>query len=94
MATLNWPSKDPDEIIDYEISWTDRMSDTDEVTSFSFASTGGVTIDQSSVSADKRSTVAWISGGTEGEICIITGTANTLEGRKLQQSVRLKVKSR
>lgn len=89
---LNWPPKDPDENLDYDIDWTDRLV-LDQIQSSSWAvAEGSVVI--GTITNSTTIAKVWLSGGTDGDICLLTNTIVTVNGRTMQQSVRLRVKSR
>lgn len=91
---LSWPYKDPDEVLDYQVDWSDRLDTGDTISSSSFTvSEGtGLTID-SSTYTDDTATV-WLSAGTEGENYVINNRIVTANGRTFDQSVKIRVKTR
>ena len=92
MTTKYWPFKDPDEVLDYEIDWTNRL-ELDVIATSTFSITSGhVTVDSSSTT-DVTTTV-WLSGGTLGEVCEILNRIVTVGGRTMDQSVKLKIKAK
>lgn len=96
---LTWPSKDPDEVLDYQLDWADQERgprlETGEtlLTSTYTVPEGDVVIDSSSFVASGLTTV-WLSGGTAGTPCIILNRVTTSEGRTYDQSVRLRIRTR
>lgn len=90
--SLSWPSKDPGELLDYQIDWS-ALLDGDTIDSSSFAVlSGSVVIDSSSI--DNVTTTVWLSGGTLNETCTVENTIETAVGRIFQQSVRLRIRER
>lgn len=92
MALLYIAPKDPDEVLDYQVDWSARLgTDTISTSTFSLVSASGLTIDSES-NTDTVSTV-WLSAGTIGTaeiLCRIT----TAGGRTMDQTVKLKIKSK
>lgn len=88
---LTWPFKDPDEVLDYQINWADRL-DGDTIASSSWILPDGITKDSDS-NADTTTTV-WLSGGVLGSSLLITNRIQTAGGRTMDQSVKLKIKSK
>lgn len=88
---LEWPFKDPDEILDYQIDWTARL-DTDTISTSTWIVPTGIN-KNSDGKADKATTI-WISGGTAGAAYEFTNRIVTTGGRTMDQSVKLKVKER
>jgi hypothetical protein len=89
---LTWPNKDPDEILDYILDWTDRLGDDSISTSAWPDPPDGITIDSDSF--DLTSTLIWLSGGVADEQYLFTNRIETAGGRTMDQSVKLKVKTR
>lgn len=92
MSALSWPSKDPDEKLDYIIDWSNRLPESDAIAQSAWDVPSGLTKHQDDFGP--AATTVWLSGGTDGETYTITNTVTSTEGRILQESVRLKVRSR
>lgn len=111
---LTWPFKDPDEVLDYDLDWTRRLYDADELAAAQAQEDAGqpVTIVPADIIATstftlptgtlvaastENSTTAtkvWLTGGDEGESYVITNEITTAGGRTMDQSVKIKVKSK
>jgi hypothetical protein len=94
---LTWPTKDPDEVLDYKLNWADAEDpalETGEtiLTSTFVVVSGDVVIDSSSFVASGLTTV-WLSGGTEGTSCVIRNRVTTSGGRTYDASRRLRIRS-
>lgn len=90
--SLSWPSKDPGEVLDYQIDWS-ALLDGDTIDSSTFdVLSGSVVVDSSSI--DNVTTTVWLSGGTLNETCTVENTIETVIGRTFQQSVRLRIRER
>ena len=101
---LKWPDKDPEEILDYPLDWTDWLGtvppaviDTVSVTQDGTSDPGGlsdVTVDSQSVATPN--VVAWLSGGTAGEKYTfkVTVTDDQVPERTAVRRVTLKVKNK
>ncbi len=84
-------SKDPNEVVDYDITWADQMTDLDDtISSSTWTVPAGITKDSSSFT-DTRTKV-WLSSGTTGETYTLLNRVVTAGGRTLDQSVKLKMK--
>lgn len=87
-----WPAKDPDEVLDYTLDWTDRLEDDETIDTSTFElASGGVNIDSSSEL--EGITTVWLSGGAADEVCLITNRVITSAGRTYEQSVKLRIRS-
>lgn len=86
--TLKWPNKDPDEVLDYQIDWSDRLG-ADTIATTTWVVPSGITKD--SDTNDDTTTTIWLSGGTTGETYSLTNRITTAGGRTMDQSVRLKI---
>lgn len=90
---LTWPPKDPNEVLDYDIDWTDRLEDGETISSSTFTvSSGDVEIDSDTDAAGV--TTVWLSGGTDNTTCVILNRITTSEGRTYDQSVKLRIRSK
>lgn len=84
-------SKDPDEVVDYDLSWADLMTDdTDTIASSTWTVPAGITKDSSSNTTTV--TKVWLSGGTANVTYTLLNRVVTAGGRTLDQSVKLKMK--
>lgn len=92
MSTKTWPNKDPNEVLDYGIDWSQRLSPTEVIISSAWTVPGGLVSSTESFGAN--STTIWLSGGTEGATYTLVNRVGTDEGRVYDQSVKIKVKSR
>jgi hypothetical protein len=91
MPPLDWPFKDPDEVLDYEIDWSDRL-DGDTISSSDWEIEAGIT--EGSTSNTTTVTKIWLSGGTIGEKYVLTNRIVTAGGRTMDQSTRIAVKAK
>lgn len=89
---LTWPNKDPDEVLDYTLDWSDRLGIDTIATSTWPDPPEDIVIDSDSF--DMTSTLLWLSGGTVDTQYIFTNRIVTAGGRTMDQSVRLKCKTR
>jgi hypothetical protein len=86
-----WPPKDPDEILDYQIDWSDRLFSDAIVSSVWTVPPGLVGGAQSIAGA---STVLWLSGGSLGQTYKIHNRVVTSGGRTLDQTVGLQIRTK
>ena len=85
---LKWPDKDPDEIADYMIDWTNRL-DGDTIATASWVVPSGITED--SAVNDATTATIWLSGGTAGATYILLSRVITAGARTLEEAIALKV---
>ena len=85
---LKWPDKDPDEIADYMIDWTNRL-DGDTIATASWVVPSGITED--SAVNDATTATIWLSGGTAGSTYILLSRVVTAGARTLEEAIALKV---
>lgn len=105
--SLSWPAKDPDEILDYDIDWTSRLYSpaeldlvdagqtvvpADIILTSTFTLPIGITANSSSNTT--TTTKVWLAGGTDGQTYLILNRIVTSGGRTMDQTVKLKVKSK
>jgi hypothetical protein len=78
---LSWPAKDPDEVLDYDVDWTQRLYSADEldqvaagvtvtpadtIASSQFTLPSGTLVANSSSFTGVRTKV-WLAGGADGQ---------------------------
>jgi hypothetical protein len=86
-----WSAKDPDEVGDFTIDWSGRLSG-DLISTSTWTVPAGLT--KGSDSHDRTSTTVWLSSGVLGARYQILNRIETLGGRQMDQTVLLKIKSR
>jgi hypothetical protein len=92
---LNWPTKDPNDILDYQLNISPALiaNEGDAIATLDVAiypdNPGDLTLSQ--VQADGHSAVLWLSGGQAGTVYTITILISTINGRALQRSILLPV---
>ena len=86
---LKWPPKDPDEVLDYELDWTDRLAG-DTISTSSWTVPTGIT--KASDTKTTTVTTVWLSGGTIGTKYELTNRIVTAGGRTMDQSVDISIK--
>lgn len=89
---LTWPSKDPNEVLDYQIDWTARLASGETISTSTFTVASGTVVKDSSSYLAGVATV-WLSGGADGEVCTILNRITTSAGRTYDQSVKLRIRS-
>lgn len=89
---LIWPSKDPDEVLDYQVDWSARLGgDTIATSVFTLEQAAGLAIDSQS-NAAKTATV-WLSGGTNGVTGWLLNRITTAGGRTFDEVIQLAIVS-
>jgi hypothetical protein len=104
---LSWPRKDPDEILDHLVDWTQRLYSADELALLDAGETvvPADTIDISQftlppgIIAESSSNIAsaskvWLSEGVEGETYLVQNRIVTAGGRTMDQTIKLKIKTK
>jgi hypothetical protein len=85
---LQWPNKDPDEVLDYQIDWADRL-DGDTISTSTWVIPSGIT--QGAASKTDTTVTTWLSGGTLGASYTLLNRVVTAAGRTMDQSVRIRI---
>lgn len=94
MATVTF-TKDPNERLDFTISYADELSDVaDSISSSSWTVEGGLT--HVSNTTGTTSTTIWLSGGTDGTSYTLTNQVTTVNSpsRIYRQPVIISVKAK
>lgn len=95
----SWPAKDPDDVLDYPLSWAKQMAkDSDTIASYDpFVSVGTVEIvtgGGKEPSFDDTNTLVWLTGGEAGETCEVVNRITTAAGRQYDHTRKIKIKEK
>jgi hypothetical protein len=92
---LNWPAKDPSDVLDYIIEFSPAVigNDADGISTLDVAITPNAPGDllMTSSGGDGTRGILWFSGGQAGTVYVVTILVNTMNGRSIQRSVLLPV---
>lgn len=96
---LQWPNKDPDEILDYQLDWANPLDprlQTGELLTSSVWTVvqGDVVISGApapSYAPSGLSTV-WLTGGTTGTLCVLNNRVTTSLGRTYDHEAKLRIR--
>jgi hypothetical protein len=92
---LNWPTKDPTDVLDYQFDIAPAVvgNDGDTISTLDVAiepcNPGDLALN--SASADGTVAVLWLSGGQTGTVYTVTLVIVTMNGRTIQRSILLPV---
>jgi hypothetical protein len=90
---LSWDKKDPNEVDSFGVDWSERLSaSSDTISSSDWIVPSGITED--SASNTTSTTTIWLSGGTDGNDYEIVNRIVTTGGRTLDQTIKLKVRTK
>lgn len=89
----SWPAKDPNENLDYQFDWSDRLVTGETITASDFIlESGNVTLGVETYSG--ALTTVWISGGTHGTTSVITNRITTSASRIYDESAKLRIRNK
>lgn len=91
LSPLRWPSKDPDEELDFRIDWSAWLAG-DTITSATWTVPAGLT--KGTEARDDSTTTVWLSGGTDNTDYKIGCRIETAAGRTFDHAVMLEVRGR
>lgn len=86
-----WPSKDPDEVLDYDVKWDRRLAG-DAISAsqwFKVFGDDALVVDMDTFTSQR--TKVWFSGGTPSGTYEYTNRVHTIGGRTMDQTVTLQV---
>lgn len=86
---LIWPKKDPDEVLDYQMDWSARLTSGDTISISTWIVPEGITKDSDSNTT--TTATIWLSGGVAGSQYKFTNRVVTAGGRTMDQSVTITV---
>lgn len=88
---LAFPPKDPDDVLDYPVSWAEVMAaDSDTIQTVTWTIPDDLTLESQSNSTTVA--VAWISGGEAGTRYEIGCRIQTVGGRTYDRTIELVVR--
>ena len=96
-APLNWPAKDPEDVLDYQFDISPAVigHDGDGIATLDVTarpnSAGDIEI--TNVSADGARAIMWVAGGQSGTVYTVTISITTTSGRAVNRSILLPVVS-
>jgi len=88
---LNWPAKDPDELLDYSLNWVNALG-TDTIVTSDWSINSADLIENHKTNT-ATATVIWLEGGGLNQQYVVTNTIETAGGRIFQQSVNIRIAS-
>jgi hypothetical protein len=97
LEALEWPSKDPEEELDYGLDWAARLEDGETIAAsewFYEFPPGENILDVFGETFSDQVSKLWLRSGVAGRTYTITNNIMTSEDRVLEQSVRIKVLDR
>ena len=100
---LQWPNKDPDEILDYQLDWANpqkpRLVTNETLVSSAWTVIQGSVVLGTGTNGAPAPTFApsglstvWLKGGVIGEMCILNNRVTTSAGRTYEEEVKLRVR--
>lgn len=95
MSFPPWPVKDPDERLDYSITWAAELlqAGSDTIATSTWTISGvGLTTDEDEVTGNV--VTVWLVGGTLGAAYTINNHIVTAGGREYDQTMSLKIKAK
>lgn len=91
MAILGSFTKQPADVFDYDIDFSEWLTDGDGIASAT-ATTDGTGLTVQSVFYGQKSVKVWLSGGVAGNRHKVTVTATTDDGRVVQHEFKVAIK--
>lgn len=93
---MSLPIKDPDDVLDYKLSWAEWLSETDgdTIATSTWIVPTGIVEDEAKRSSDATSATIWLSGGTAGVSYLVTNRITTAQGRTIDRSMTIAVRDR
>jgi len=87
------PRKRPNEVLDYELDFTDRLNG-DRIATFTLPGfPAGMTQVSTSLDDTAAKVSVWVSGGTDGQVYKVIVRAVTENGRTLEEAMLIPVTS-
>lgn len=90
-SVLRWPTKDPDEVLDFTVDWAARLDD-DTISTSTWTVPSGIIKVEDEHTTTKA--VIWLQGGTIDKVYEFLNRIVTTGGRTMDQSVSVRVRSK
>lgn len=84
--------KDPSDVLDYDIDYSDWITDGDTITTAATSVSPASELVVDSVQVSSPEVKVWVSGGEAGTTYTITVTASTTAGRVKEETFKIRVK--
>jgi hypothetical protein len=100
---LSWPSKDPNEILDYQLDWakalTPKTGPVDSIETSEWTVPDGLVSTSDEITANSKgvanaATTIWLTGGEEGISYVLMNRVVTAGARTMDQSVKIRCKTK
>ena len=92
-----WPPKDPNEVKDYDLIWTNELAgDTIVSSTWTLPTGAALAISNPSFASTSTSSITkvWLSGGILGQVYTLTNTVVTTLGRTEDATVQILIKAK
>lgn len=89
-----WPSKDPQEVLDYQFNWTARLVTGETIVASVCTVVAGTVVKDSEGFSPEGIVTVWLSGGTLNEQCQITNHVTTSFGREYEETGKLRIRTK
>jgi hypothetical protein len=86
-----WPAKDPDEVLDYGISWAARLGLTDKIIKSEWVLNQGPLMFQEWYVPSLAQVRCWIAGGVVDKTYFFTNRVTSQLGRVMDQTVSITI---
>jgi hypothetical protein len=87
--------KDPNDIVDYQVSWAEWLGEVDDtIATSTFLVPDGITEDEGRRANTSTDATIWLSGGMLGETYDITSRITTAGGRQADKTFRVIIRQR
>ena len=96
-------TKDPNAVLDYATDWagltngsglTNWLEEDETITAATVTAEAGLTVNSSGIAADGTKVVAWLSGGTVGEVYKVTYHITTSLGRQEDKTIIISIEQK
>lgn len=92
MAVFKDHKKDPDAVLDWTMDWNEWLGPSETISNSSWEVSPGIVIQ--STNNTQKTAVVWLSGGTSGQVYLITNRITSSDGRTDDRSFTLRCTQR
>ena len=84
--------KDPDSVLDYKFDWSQWLSTSESISTYTVTAPAGIT--NSTDSSDSDSVTVWLSGGSAGSDYPVACKIVTDSSRTVERTIKIHVRQR
>lgn len=91
---MSLPIKDPNDVLDYEVTWASWLPEGDTIDTSTWIVPDGIVEDEAKRTNTDTTATIWLSGGTDRSTYPVTNRITTAQGRTADHTIHIVVRNR